>query len=261
MSLFKRKIADAPDIGTSLALAVSKNGEVERFGTTAKIVDKLTVALVDRGRKAADVVQVALTESPLKATMPDGREISVDVSNVYNDGKGGPDAEDTVVTAIKAYAETVSAKVPGARDMPQPVFDTRYSSMWNTFYPTKGDPEEFWLAFQQGLVESLTRKGIDIHSTAEAIAVINQAPTKIKGILVDVDPGGGGNNHGDGFMLTTQGHMVQVVGYREYAYNIRPFNWDLSSTVRNRSGKAPGSTIATKVVDVVTNYRTAHQSR
>jgi len=261
MSLFKRKIADAPDIGTSLTLTVSKNGGVERFGTTAKIVDKLTVALVDRGRKAADVVWVALTESPLKATMPDGREISVDVSNVYNDGKGGPDAEDTVITGIKAYAETVSAKVPGARDMPQPVFDTRYSSMWNTFYPTKGDPEEFWLAFQQGLVESLTRKGIDIHSTAEAIAVINQAPSKLKGILVDVPSGVNGNTFDTGYMLTTQGHMVKVEGNRRYGYNINQFEWDLSPSVRFREGKAPGSTIATKVVDVVTNYRTDHQNR
>lgn len=257
-----------PAVDAGLARGATPDGTVERFDTTRKVVDQLDRVFAERGAEAAGIVHAALTESPIVVTIGDAdavevHEYHVPVSNVYDPGDGLPAAEDTVFTARDALDEAAAVVVHGAQQLPLHTVDTRYVELFDNYAPGADDPDSAGQAFTRGLVTALQAVGVKLADPSHARLICQHAPASLTVYLFSgMPPGSGASGTAVAqTAVTVDGHIVNVLVTRDYSYSEWEKPGRMPSLPENRGGIAPGSTIASKIVDAAVADRTAHQQR
>lgn len=237
------------------------NGQIEAYCASEKLTDSITANFAERGRLAARLLVVTLTETPYTPTI--GRvQYEVPVTNRYS-GEGVEEGEelsvtDTVDEARIALAEFVSAPVPDADRLRLRRYKTRYTKMLDELTPSWRTDALYKNTFNESFVQSARSRGVNIPSPRVGELIIKGAPTTLQALSLE--------GHASGYLasrtqkhdaVTRDGRIVTVYTREKYSTNtIEHFlatNVELLNS--DRGGRAPGSTIAHKIEERVVNLR------
>lgn len=245
----------------NIELPRGANGSVERFGATTKLQDELLTNYTDRGTTAAGLVLATLTETPYAPTI-NGTTFEHEVSNRYlGYGDKADHSPDTVEEAKEVLAEFLSADVDGTKKIKLDTFSTNYVTILKKYLPERRASKAHRDAFEESLVESTRRKGIEVASPQDALEIIRNAPKAIRVLRfsnnvplttsqVEVNEA----VSEDGRMLKTYtSKTIGLLGtyYADY----------LSGKVSNRGGRAPGSTVSHQIQRRIIDLRTGATRR
>ena len=236
------------------------NGDIERFGATVHITDQLIENFEDRGRRAARLLLVTLSETSYSPVIV-GEPTNIDVTNIY---RGGGDGEsiDLADEATLALEEFISADVPGAKRIRLNSLRTGYRGMARTLFPGIRDSQKYRDAFEDSFVGRAIEQDIRIESAQEGLDIIRMAPRKLTGLrLSDHNRFSLPREEQKHDLITDEGRLMTVISSKrlgssrvEYFLGNNPTH----QVLRARGGRPPFSTIVSEISDRVTKLRTRH---
>lgn len=245
----------------SLEVPNGANGSIERFGASTKINDELLANFTDRGRMAAALVLVTLTETPYTPVI-DGRQFEVEVSNRFHGyGDDSVATPDTVDEAREALAEFMAADVPGSKRVGLETYKTRYTDLLDDVLPGRKTPKAQRYAFDEALVETARKREVQVASPHQALEIITRAPKRISVLRLTTDIPRYGGETSSNEAVTEDGRMVRVVTYKRNTLGGWSYEKYLPTAIRNRGGSAPGSRIVSDIERRVLDLRTGQTKR
>lgn len=245
----------------SLEVPNGANGSIERFGATTKINDELLANFTDRGRMAAALVLVTLTETPYTPVI-DGRQFAVEVSNRYvGAGDDEADTPDTVDEAREALAEFLAADVPGSKRHKLAVYKTNYNTLLDEVLPERKTPASQKAAFDEALVESARSRDIQVTSPRQALEIVRRAPKRVALLRLTTYEPEYYFSVASNDAVTEHGHIITTNTSKRSSLSGTMYNHYLPTSIQKRGGRAPGSRIVSDIEQRVIGLRTSQTKR
>lgn len=235
------------------------DGSIEAYGASTKLNEELESNFVERGRTAAALLALTLSETPYRPVI-DGRRFEIEVSNVYRDGRHEEaDTKDTVLVARDALEEFVHADVPGTKRIGLDSYRTRYKPMLRRLTPGIRTGETLHRIFDESLVEAARDDyELPLESAEEAFKIIHEAPKRLEALRL-TDHYGSRYRDSMHDAVTSDGRMIQVrsIGRGDFM----GIGYALPRRQEDRRVTPPRPYVASQISDRVIYLRTKHTSR
>lgn len=245
----------------NIELPRGADGSVERFGATTKLQDELLSNYADRGTTAAGLVLATLTETPYAPTI-NGTTFKHEVSNRYSGyGDEADQSPDTVEEAKEVLAEFLSADVDGTKKIKLDTFSTNYVGILKKYLPERSASKAHKDAFDESLVESARRKGIEVASPQDALEIIRKAPKELRVLRFSHSEPATTSHIEVNEAISEDGRMLNTYTRKTIGVLGTYYTNYLSGNVSNRGGMAPGSTVSHRIQRRVIDLRTGATRR